>query len=296
MKSIYQGGIYLTLASSIWGGMYVVSKYTLNVIPPLTFLFIRYILALSLLVILCRRQQENIFPNEQRGLLLQIGVFGYFLSIAAQFIGTKLSTAHMGAVITALSPLFLSLFAVIMLKEKMTIKQALAILVAMAGVGFVLSPGWGSFHTDNSLGNLILVLAALFWGYYSALSRKASEKLSALQITTCGIFIAVILSLPFVFIEANNWYWRDILNLPILGGIIYVSFISTALAFFWWNKGLSLVPAHQAGLFFFFQPVVGTFLSWLILHEHITGSFFVGGILIMFGIYLSMNISSMSKN
>lgn len=288
MKSKYWGGFYLTLAASIWGGLYVVSKYTLNIIPPFTLLFIRYILAWGALIIICRRQQEKIFPGEKRGLFLQIGVFGYFLSIAAQFIGTKLSSAHMGAVITTLSPIFLSLFAIIMLKEKMTIKQAIATLIAMAGVLLILNPGRDSLHSDNGMGSLILVLSSLLWGYYSALARKASEKFSALQVTTCGIFIAAILSLPFVFIEAHTWNWRDMFSLPVMGSVIYISFISTALAFFCWNKGLSLLPAHQAGLFFFFQPVVGAFLSWLILHEQITGFFFTGGALIMLGVYLSM--------
>ena len=295
MSARVKGGLHLTLAASIWGGMYVVSKYTLDVVPPLTFLFIRYLLALTLLLALCRKEKQPVFPRRQRWLLLQIGLFGYFFSIAAQFIGTKLSSAHMGALITTLSPVFLSLFAIIMLKEKMTGKQAAATLLALFGVILVLNPDRSSLHTAGSLGNMVLVLAALFWGYYSALARKAATSFSALQVTTCGILIAAILSLPFVFIEAHEWNWAALLRPSILGGVLYVSFISTALAFFSWNKGLSLVPAHQAGLFFFFQPLVGVLLSWLVLKEQITGYFFAGGVLILLGVYLSMGGSAIKK-
>ena len=62
--------------------------------------------------------------------------------------------------------------------------------------------------------------------------------------------------------------------------------ISTSIAFLLWNKGLLLMEAGASGLFFFFQPIVGTFLGWLILDEQITLSFWIGSLLIFIGVFL----------
>ncbi|MEN6328654.1 MAG: EamA family transporter [Syntrophomonas sp.] len=289
MKQEHLGAIYLTLAASIWGGLYVVSKYALDIIPPFTLLFIRYILAFTLLAIICRIQRINILPAGERKIFIQIGLIGYFFSIATQFIGTKLSTAHMGAVITTLSPIFLSLFAILLLKEKLSRRQLFAMVLATIGVIIVLDPGQLNNQLNGDLlGKLVLLFSAISWGYYSVLARKASERYSPLQITTGAILIAALIDIPFVFMEAGSWPVEALLDLPILGSIVYIAFISTALAFFCWNKGLSLLPAHQAGPFFFFQPVVGTILSWLVLNENIAGSFFLGGLCILLGVYLNM--------
>jgi len=51
-----------------------------------------------------------------------------------------------------------------------------------------------------------------------------------------------------------------------------------------WNRGLQLLNASSGGLFFFFQPVVGAVLGWLILGERIGAMFWIGSILILSGV------------
>jgi drug/metabolite transporter (DMT)-like permease len=284
-----RGALYLSLAACIWGGMYVVSKYALEFVPPLTLLFLRFVIAAGVLGWLSWRQKGPLLPHQDRGLLFQIGAIGYFLSIGAQFVGTKLSSAHMGAVITTLSPLFLSLFAILLLKESMSFKQKVALGLACVGVLVVMGlPDESSEGRNQWLGNFALLLAAVFWGYYSALARKASRLYTSLQITTWGIWVATALTLPFLFLEAPQWSPQIWLTWPIMLSVLYLGVVSTAVAAFCWNKGLSLVSAHQAGLFFFLQPVVGSFLGWLLLGEALTFSFFLGSGLIMAGVYLAM--------
>lgn len=52
MKNTLLGSIYLALASSIWGGMYVVVKVVVDVIPPLELVWIRYLVAIVALFII----------------------------------------------------------------------------------------------------------------------------------------------------------------------------------------------------------------------------------------------------
>ncbi|ABO50035.1 protein of unknown function DUF6, transmembrane [Desulforamulus reducens MI-1] len=288
MKEHYVGAFYLSLAASIWGGMYVVSKFALDTIPPFTLLFIRYLIASGLLLAILYFKGAQLIPRQQRNLVFQIGFVGYFLSIAAQFIGTKLSSAHMGAVITTLSPVFLSAFAIPLLKEKITLKQVVSIAIAFIGVLVVVGMPGSQGPDKTIIGKLFLLEAALFWGYYSVISRKISTIYTPLQITTWGILIATVLTFPCIFFERNIWSFEDLIQLPMVLSILYIAIISTALAFFSWNKGLSMLPSHQAGLFFFFQPVVGTLLGLLFLQEQLSNTFFLGSFFIILGVYYNM--------
>ena len=91
-------------AASIWGGMYVVSKVVLDIIPPFALLSSRLILGVLCLgaVILFTGGVKGTH-RQLRGVFL-IGVVGYGISLGFQFVGTKLSTAANAALVTSASP------------------------------------------------------------------------------------------------------------------------------------------------------------------------------------------------
>jgi drug/metabolite transporter (DMT)-like permease len=169
----------------------------------------------------------------------------------------------------------------------MSFKQKVALGLACTGVLIVVGlPDESSAGHSHWLGNLALLLAAVFWGYYSALARKAANHYTALQITTWGIWVATVLTLPFMLLERPQWSLQVLLSWPIVFSVLYLGVVSTAVAAFCWNKGLALMSAHRAGPFLFLQPVVGSFLGWLLLHEALTPAFFLGSFLISVGVYL----------
>ncbi|MFN8426044.1 MAG: DMT family transporter [Anaerolineales bacterium] len=128
-------------AASIWGGMYVVSKVVLEVIPPFALLTLRLSLGfLSLgIVILFRKTRAPITQREFWQSFL-VGIVGYGISLGFQFTGTKLSTASNGALITSATPAFVLLFAFLLLHEKITLRQTLALIVSTLGVLAVIDP------------------------------------------------------------------------------------------------------------------------------------------------------------
>lgn len=280
-----KGPLYLSVAAAIWGGMYVASKYALEVVPPFTLLFLRYFFAAITLVLWCRQSKIEIVPQQDKGILFQIGFFGYFLSVAAQFIGTKLSSAHMGAVITTLSPVFQSGFAILLLGEKITTKQVIAIGLSLIGVLIITGVSGSDDGAAFYYGNLFFLLAACLWGYYSVLSKKVAIRHPALRITTWGIILATIFAILPAISEINTWNVEVLTSLPVVFSIGYLAVISTTIAYYCWNKGLSLMNPHQAGLFFFFQSIVGSILGYFVLDESLSLAFFGGSFLIIAGVY-----------
>ncbi len=278
------GGLYLALAASIWGGMYVVSKVVLEVIPPLELVWLRYIVAIaSLLVMGVVTRQSWKIRLRDIPIVALISMIGYVVSVYTQFLGTKLSTAQMGSVITSATPAFMVVFARIILGERVTWRKAIS--VCLATVGVILIVGIGDFHSSARLGGLVLFAAALTWALMSVLVKKIPNHYSQIVVTTYAILFAAIVMAPFGLTQVHHAF-NAMTRPATLAGVLYLGIISTAGAFFLWNKGLQMVDASSAGLYFFFQPMVGTLLGWLILGEQVGISFWFGTILILSGVML----------
>jgi drug/metabolite transporter (DMT)-like permease len=281
------GSLCLASAAAIWGGTYVVSKYVLDFTTPLLLVVIRFCIAaaaLGLFVLLTRpeRVRRADWPR-----IASYGFVGYTLSIGAQFIGTQLSSAHMGAVITSASPAFIVLFAWWLLKERMTLKKILTLAIATLGVMIVIGGDAGS-DSGTFVGNLILVVAAVTWALYTVLGKSLTETYRTLTLSLWATVCGVVFTLPLAAWEVA----REGVKLPgeplVWWGILYLGVISTAVAFFLWAQGFRMLDAGSASLFFFIQPVFGTWLGWLLLGEHLTLSFGIGSVLILGSVAFSM--------
>lgn len=288
----FGGYCALAAAASIWGGMYVVSKYALDFIPPFTLLWLRYLTGFCVLYPLAARQQKLPLTRDDQRIFLLIGFVGYLVSVGLQFIGTRLSSAHNGAIITSASPAFILLFAWLMLGERLTTRKLFSVLLATAGVVIVV--GWDSATTGGRalFGNLALIGAAVTWALLSVLARKFSTRLSPLVITTGAVFWAALMTTPIMGLEWRYLPVRGLDNPLLWGAVLYLGVVATAAAFYLWNKGLSLVEAGTGSVFFFLQPVVGALLGWLVLGEELTTSFFIGGGVILLAVLIASLPSS----
>ncbi|PEZ00467.1 EamA family transporter [Bacillus sp. AFS018417] len=288
MKHSLFGAFCLSLAASIWGGMYVVSKYVLDFVPPLTLVWLRFVIAFAILFMILQitqQKQKTKIPIEKKDWLLfaWIGFIGYFVSITFQFIGTKLSDAHTGSLVTSATPAFMIIFARIIVKERITIRKFISVLLATLGVTIVI--GWDIKIGTYFTGTIILVGAAITWALLSIYVKIASQRFSSLIITTYAIFFAILFITPCMIWELQSNSIQS-LNTFIVLGILYLGIISTAGAFFLWNKGMELMDAGIGSLFFFFQPIVGAFLGWLLLHEQLKTTFFIGALLIVVSVLI----------
>ncbi|MDN3954495.1 DMT family transporter [Sporolactobacillus laevolacticus] len=285
MKNTWLGSLYLALAASIWGGMYVVVKVVVSVIPPIELVWMRYCVAfIALLIIgLIKRQSWRI---QQRDLLLLvvIGIIGNTISIVTQEYGTKFSSAQMGAIITSSTPAFMVIFARILLKERLNVKKILS--VCLATIGVLLIVGNGTIDMSGQLGGIFLLIAALTWALMSVLIKRVPKSYSPIAITTYPILVAIVLLTPFVLGRLHEIDTAQLVHPTIWGGVLYLGIISTALGFLLWNRGLQLLNASSGGLFFFFQPLMGTLLGWLLLGENIGGTFWIGAFLVFIGVLI----------
>ena len=273
-------------ASSIWGGMYVVSKVVLEVIPPFALLTTRLVLGILSLAVVIALRSKTAMTARQAWSIFGVGFIGYGVSLGFQFVGTKLSTASNGALVTSATPAFILLFAPLLLGEKTTPRGVIALTISSLGVLAVIDPRNAELSPGLFWGNLSLLAAAVTWALYSVLVRKTTRAVDVVTATTVmlagGLPTGIILGVWEI-----NTQGVGIITPAIIGGILFLGIVSTAFAMFLWNYAFAELPAAAASLTFFAQPVVGALLGWLLLGEKITPLFLFGGMLIGIGLVVA---------
>ncbi|MCM3569025.1 DMT family transporter [Neobacillus mesonae] len=283
MPRVFIGSICLLTAAGMWGGMYVVGKYALEYISPFVLLWLRYLIAFVILCI-CWFQKREPINRKDFPLIAWLGLMGYCVSNGGAFVGTYLSTAHMGVLISSASPAFTLVFACFFIKEKLTWKKLIAVVTSMYGLFLII--GYEENSRGHLIGNVILLAGAASWALYSVNVKSIGARYSSLTLTTFATGAALILITPAMLIDVEPKDFMNIQKPSILMGILYLSIIATAAAFFLWNKGMEMMEAGIGSMFYFFAPVIGGLLSWIFLKETISQSFMVGGLLIFMGMFV----------
>jgi drug/metabolite transporter (DMT)-like permease len=278
------GSFSLFIAAACWGGTYVASKYALAYVGPFTLVLTRYALASLIFVPLMLLRGPDPRARGKLRLIVVTSFIGLGLSSWAQFFGTALSTAHAGALLTSSAPAFMVIFAAMVLGERVTPQKVVALVVAGAGVVTVIGPGDIAAGSGAVLGDVLLVIAGITWAFYSVLIRKLALQIANVTVTGYVTVIGAALGLP---LGVPDLVRTGVPSVTVWLSILYIGFVSTALAYYLWNKGLELMEAGNASIFFFAQPLTGTFFSWLLLGEKLNTGFFVGGALILAGVAIS---------
>ncbi len=288
-------GVFAGLAAaSIWGGMYVVSKVVLEVIPPFTLLSLRLMLGIVSLAVFLPRQGGLRWPSKRLLAAFLAGFIGYGLSLGLQFVGTHLSTAANAALVTSASPAFILIFGIWLLREKATWGRVAALVLSSVGVVVVIDPRSVLLGGDLVLGNIALLGAAVTWGLYSVLVKKAGSQMTTVAVSFIAFLGGLPMSLPLAALEIRNSGIGPITP-GIIAGVLYLGIISTGLAMYLWNKSLDLLDAGLVSLLFFAQPVVGVGLGVMLLGEDLNLGFWTGAVLIGGGLLLAARAEPKSK-
>jgi drug/metabolite transporter (DMT)-like permease len=287
MSPALRGSFYGILAAAIWGGMYVVSDVVLEIIPPFTLLSVRLLMGIAVLWVISHRSAAPRPQGREWWKLWGVGMVGFGVSVGAQFIGTDLSSAVNGSLITSASPAFILIFAALILGERLNARLIGAVVLASIGVIVIIDPTQAEFGSQTFAGDIALAVAAITWGLYSVLVRWVSQGWDTLVVTTIAFIGGLSLTLPAAILELTQESVGKI-TLPVLLGLLYLGVISTAVAMWAWNRAFALVEASRASLFFFAQPFVGAGLSVLLLGQAFTLPLAVGSLLIIGGVLLSL--------
>lgn len=286
-----KGYLFLFITFFIWGSQYVVSKYALAVMPPLTVLLCRYIVSVSCLFIISR--VTGCLKPVKKGhgkYFLVIGVLGYFVSIGGQLLGTSLLDASLASLINAMNPITISILAALILKEKIGKRNVLSIALSVAGVYIILGVSSGNISPAGVLASLGSVT---FWSLASVFIRRISAEYDPVQISLYGMVLAFLCSVPAAGIELAIKPCS--ITPAAIASCLYLGIAGTAIAHTFWNKSIKILNASTCSMWYPLQPLVSALLGIVLLGEALTPQFLTGGILICAGILITVAVKPERK-
>ncbi len=279
-------------AAALWGGMFVVSKWSFTLVPPVTLGFFRVALGAAALWVGLRVFGDGTATPAREDWPALVGLGGWVtLTIVTQFLGTELTNASQGSLLTVLTPIFVVVLGAGLLGERVTQAGAAGIALAAVGTTVVVAGQYdlARIAVGNAAGVALLVVASFAWAGYTVWGVAVVRRYSALSAATYSTIAATPMLGLLSAVEL--WYLGRGLGAVALSGpslfaVAYLGFASTAAAWFLWYKGLEYVPAGTVAVFYFLQPVVGTALAAVLLGEAVGPEFVVGSVIIGVSVWL----------
>ena len=282
MKKNY---IYALTTVFIWSTMASIVKMMLYDIPNLEALSISSYFAFFFLLLInvkngAVRQMKN-YSMKDYGIMAGLGFIGLFVYSALYYYGLTLLSAQEACILNYLWPIMLVIFSCIILKEKMTAMKGNAMLCSFAGI-IILSLGGGSSSGGLSVPGMIsCIVAAVCYGLYSVLNKKADYNQNICQMV---IWLVVGVSAMILGLMTEDW-------VPITGnqwfGILWLGVVIDAVAYLFWTLALndSEDSAKIANLAYL-TPFLSVVMSVLLLKEEFQPQALVALIFIIGGIFL----------
>jgi drug/metabolite transporter (DMT)-like permease len=278
------------IANLIWGAAAPIFKISLTNIPPYTLAFWRFFLgALVLLVVLRKNAKLPVTNHTDLNYLIGYAVTGITLNIIFFFLGLQLTLSINSPVIVASQPIMIYLLALLFLKEKFYFKKITGMILGSIGIiVIVIEPLLQSAKDGNILGNIFLVLATVAAVIQTIIGKKILNRVNPVSFTFWAFVIGAASFLPLAIYEYGTVpHLYQALDLRGYIGIAYGAVFSSAAAYGLYAWGLSKIKASDVSMFSYIDPVLGTLLGVLLLHEPITRYFVLGSFCIFTGILIA---------
>ena len=282
-----RGHLTALLTVLIWGTTFIATKVLLEDFQPVEILFFRFLLGYAALWLVFPHPLRKT-TTQQEWIFAGAGLCGICLYYLLENIALTYTMASNVGVIVAVAPLFTALLASLFLRgeERLPANFFIGFLVAMAGVCLISFNG--TSFSLNPRGDLLALLAALVWGFYSILTRKiAAFGYTTIQTTRRTFFYGLLFMLPACVLfdfQLNLSRFAEPLN---LANILFLGLGASALCFVTWNTAIRHLGAVQASLYIFLTPVITVLFSVLILGEPFTWLTASGTLLTLGGLVLS---------
>ncbi len=265
-----------------------IAKTVVETIPPSTFIFLRFSLALLLITPIYYLMGDlKTVDNKHLPKILIITFLGPAASNLLTYSGLQRTEASTAAVIFALFPIITIILSIFITKEKVRRVTIFGSLVALVGTVIIfLDPK--NISIQEIFGQFLLFASNVTIALYTIFIKKYIKEYNYQTLIVFSFFMASLTSLPFVMLDmANGVDWVSKLNTKITLFILYDSLIGGILAYILYERSLKYLNASFESVFGYIQPVVAVIASIIILNEQPDAIFYLGSVFILVGVTIA---------
>ncbi|MDM8534115.1 DMT family transporter [Clostridiaceae bacterium HSG29] len=275
MNNKTKGILYISLSSLFFSIMAITVKLTPN-IPVVEKIFFRNSIGLIPILITTYRSNLSLKPNNTRLIFIRsilgvLGIFCYYSALA------KLNLAD-AVILNKLSPFFVLILSFAFLKEQITKKQVISLILALLGAILIIRPAFNLSIIPTLFG----LFSAIFAGSAYTIVRKLSETDKPLVIVFYFALVTTIITVTYMIITGDYVY-------PTLYEFIFLIIlaISALIAQLFMTAAYSYAPAGELAIYTYLNIIFSiTFgiIIWSEIPDIITIS---GASLIIIGGYIN---------
>lgn len=284
-----------------WAFAFPFIKIGLEELSPVNLTILRLFLVCCVFLLFLVVAPKTFSPLNKKDIfkLFFLGFFGVVVYHLGLNYGELYISASAASLIIATIPIFTVIFATILLKEKITKKIAVGILISLTGVLIISMTGTSAdpFEVTYLSAAIAVIISALAGAGYTIVGKKLLQRYSALSLTAYAFLFGCLGLLPFV----SSSLVTETLSLSLRGWsvVLFLALFPTVVGYVLWYVALEIKTASEISVFLYFIPVLSTGISVLLFREPITIFFVVGGILVIGGLILvniSKNVRGVSIN
>lgn len=284
-RSKLTASFYALLSISFWGVSFVSAKAVLQKLDPFSLLVFRFgIGALFLFVILLLSRERLRISLSYLPHLVVLGILGVFVHQVLQATALLTINASSAGWLISFSPIFTVLLSILFLHEKMDVKKAIGMLIAITGVFIVTTTRSGhSFEFAMNIGFILMILSTLNWAVYSILLKRLQIPYPALVVTFYMSLIGFLLTIPFL-IRNRGWESLPMLTQTDWAHLLFLAIFVSGIGYWYWGKALEVLDASKVTMFIYLEPLVTLIAAIFLLHEKFILISAIGGIIIIIGV------------
>lgn len=280
--------IAIIVVSILWGTAGVSAKFLLHVLNPFVAAFYRFLIA-SLCVL-----PFFLWTKKPKGYLRDLIPLSLLsaANIAFYYVGMTTTTANAATLVYAGTPLATAFLSKILIKEEVSRKKFLGVLIGLLGIIFIISlpilDKQGELVGDLR-GNIFILLGLFSWAIYTVASKQylSHRTYTPILMTSLNFFTVCIATLGIGLITQQQFFPPEAFTLRFLLLLIYTGVFVTFVTYGLFQWAIQHISATTASLKNYLEPVLGIYLNTLLLKETITGGFIVGTILVITGVVIA---------
>ena len=277
-----------------WALAFPFIKIGLEELSPVNLTIMRLLVACIVFLILLivkpnkfsKIQKNDIIP------LFFVGFLGIVLYHLGLNYGEQYISASAASVIIATIPIFVVILAATFLKEKITLKIVLGVLLSLVGVVVISTVG----RSDTLLevkyisGALAVILAAALGAGYTVAGKKMLQRYSALSLTVYVCLLGSLGLIPFI----SSSLFKEVAAMSLTGWsvVIFLGVFPTVIGYVSWYVALEIKSTSEISVYLYFVPVLSTIISYVLFRDEITWLFIFGGALVILGLHMVNKQSS----
>ena len=275
------------LTVSIWGLTFIATKVLIGYgLTPQEIFFYRFLIAYAGIWII---SPKRLFANRWKDefWLMAGGIFGGSLYFFTENTALGITQASNVSFLICTAPLLTTILSLLFYKSEKATKGLIGgSLLALAGVGLVVFNG-SVILKISPVGDLLTLLAALSWAFYSLIIRKMTGRYPTVFITRKIFFYGVLTILPAFLLHPLQPDLDILLKPIVLSNLLFLAVLASLICYVLWNVVLKQLGTVRASNYIYLNPLVTMVASMMILQEQITLFALIGAGCIVCGVYLA---------